>query len=220
MDLPFDKIYCLHLAECQNREENMIKQFKKLGIEDKAQFWWTCKKNVSNKIGDFLTSIHTDGYDGLRKNNETIYGNVYNCALEHYNIIKTSYLRGFNSILIMEDDIEFIDDLNLIEWTFNNLPENYCCVKFYCTGVELGGAKQANTFTTDDPQEFSKKDFLGKPNSAVLYCLDRDGMKKYIDSFDKRIQCADYIFFDFLDDIYVTKQKLCSLYNVQSTINR
>lgn len=208
MKLPFDKIYCLHLSDNTNRYTHMINEFKRLGIESQVDFWWTCKRPISTKIGNYLTELHTDFLDNIYNTNNRVYGGVFNCAFEHYTIIKTSYERGFNSILIIEDDIKFINNINLIEWTFNNLPDNYCCVKFYGS-VYIWMQQPYYIFDYNKQQDFSNKNFTNKCYSTALYCLDRTGMKKYIDAFDKQIRPADMIFEDFLSDIYYVKQPLC-----------
>lgn len=57
-------------------------------------------------IGESISDLHTEFYDKARKLvNPDIYGAVFDCAYNHYSIIKQAYLRGFNNILIIEDDI-------------------------------------------------------------------------------------------------------------------
>ena len=38
MNIPFDKRYCIHLAESQDRYTNCIKEFDRLGISDKVSY--------------------------------------------------------------------------------------------------------------------------------------------------------------------------------------
>ena len=111
MKLPFDKVYMLHLAENENRLNFMVDQFKHHGISKQVEIWWTCKRDISIEIGNKLNSLHTEQYDWYQGNEESkgVYGGVFNCAFEHYTIIKQAYLRGFESILIIEDEYSLAD---------------------------------------------------------------------------------------------------------------
>ena len=131
MKLPFDKIYCLHLSEDKERENQIKKQFKFLGITKQVDIWWTCKRDISNKIGKMITSLHTKFYNTYSKNNNKLYGNVFNCSFEHYSIIKQAYMRGFNNILIIEDDVVFNRDKEKIQYIMNNIPDDYDIIKFF-----------------------------------------------------------------------------------------
>lgn len=210
MKLPFDKVYCLHLAESVDRYESITKEFDRLGISDQVEFWWTCKRPISKQIGDSLESLHTLYYDKKRKKKDDVYAGVFNCAFEHYSIVKQAYLRGFNSILIIEDDIGFIDDLDRIEYIFNNLPNNYICVKFWSTHIN----------NLESKKNFSRENFKLKSCSTACYCLDKIGMEKYINSMDRYFTCADMAFEKFIDDIYVVSNPICEPKGFNSEIHK
>jgi len=188
MLLPFDKIYCLHLAENQERYHHCLKEYKRLGIENKINFWWTCRHEISKKIGQFLTELHNEDYNRL-DNLIDIYAGVFNCVFEHYSIIKTSYYRGFNNILILEDDLEFIDNIKLIENTFMNLPRDYDIIKFY----DIEGDVNKDWYSNNESyiQKFIKVYNFG--HSTAFYALSRRGMKLYCDLMDKKLVAADNI---------------------------
>lgn len=198
MNLPFDKIFILHLAENKDRLDNINNEIKRLGIEDKTNIWWTCFRKISTEIGNNLPLLKYNGfYENYKKYNPDIYGRVFNCSFEHYTIIKTAYLRGFNHILILEDDFKFIDDINSIEYVFNNLPDDYDVIKFFYTYL----FKFSNKFNYEKDKNsklFTKINNFNENNygSTLCYALSRKGMKHLIELYDKKFQVADVIFFD------------------------
>lgn len=194
MKLPFDKIYCLHLSEDKERENQIKKQFKFLGITKQVDIWWTCKRNISNKIGKMITSLHTKFYNKYSKNNNSLYGNVFNCSFEHYSIIKQAYMRGFNNILIIEDDVVFNKDKETIQYIMNNIPDDYDIIKFF--------NEVTNTSYDDKPVQFinDKTDLKPYKISSLCYAISRNGMKIYIEEMDKNFRIADLILEDLKCD--------------------
>ena len=160
MIFPFDKIICLHLVEDINRYNSIIDQIKYFGIEDKFEFWYTCKKSpITNQIGNNMNNLKDGYYESIKRKNPDVYGNVFDCAYNHYNIIKTAYLRGFNNVLIIEDDILFNKDKKILETLFNNIPQDYNIIKFYYSFIN-------NIFNIDEIkyvdksyEQFYKYDF-------------------------------------------------------------
>lgn len=194
MKLPFDKIYCLHLSEDKEREIQIKKEFKFLGITKQVEIWWTCKRNISNKIGKLLSSLHTTFYNEYSEGNDSLYGNVFNCSFEHYSIIKQAYLRGFENILIIEDDIVFNRDKEKIKYIIDNIPSDYDIIKFF------------NEFTgesyIDKPIQYvkNKKDLKQYKVSSMCYAISRNGMKLYIEEMDKKFNIADVILDELKDN--------------------
>lgn len=134
MKLPFDKIYCLHLAEDTQRRENVLSEIKKINLENKVNFWYTTKKPINSIIGNSIQTLHTGFYDQVKeKTNPNIYGAVFDCSYNHYSIIKQALLRGIESILIIEDDIVFNNDLNMLKSVVDNIPKDYDVLKLYST---------------------------------------------------------------------------------------
>lgn len=199
MKHPFDKIYVLHLANNNARLESFKKEFEKIGIKD-YEIWWTSKRPWSVKIAlsAFPKTIRDEYYDAYSKIDINTYGYVFNCTFEHYSIIKQAYERGINSILICEDDIEFIKSKEEIEQIFNNLPENYSIVKFTTTYPQV--MQRTGEFTkAEDTKESWHL-------STLCYCMSRAGMKLYIDSVDRYFTSADTVFknIDDKSNIYLT----------------
>lgn len=194
MKLPFDKCYCIHLSESNERYNHIKNEFKRIGIEDQVEIWWTCKRIISQQIGDYLSSLHTEWYDELKKVNPRIYGIIFENAYDHYSIIKSAYDRGLNSILIMEDDIKFIKDVNKIEYIFNNIPKDYTIIKFH----------SSMNFYDDNFDKFHY--ILNDSNykySSMCYAMSRQGMELYL-------ECCKLIF--SVSDIVLSSICTCEEY--------
>lgn len=175
--MKFDKIYCLHCVEDTKRYNNMINQFNHIGLD--VTIWETCRQPHMDIIfNGFLLSQNIESFN---KPNE------YNCTREHYTIIKTAYLNGYENILIFEDDIYLLNDKELFNKFIDNIPEDYDIIR-------LGGScdyehqelvnlyKNENIYWTK--LEFGLWGTFG-------YGLSRKGMKYYIDYIDNIMCSAD-----------------------------
>ncbi len=115
----FDKIYVINYIEAPKRRENIIKQLKYYNFEDGVEFSYGMPFTKIKSIAQHFEEIA----------NEIIWnvGRVSGiaCALNHYTAIKTSYELGANSVLILEDDIIFRDDKDLIIEYLDNIPKDW-----------------------------------------------------------------------------------------------
>jgi GR25 family glycosyltransferase involved in LPS biosynthesis len=185
MILPFDKIYCLHLAEDKEKLNHLNKELEKLGIKNQVEIWWTCKKPISTIIGNSINTLKTLYYEKMKNYKPNVYAGVFNCAFEHYTIIKQSYLRGFDSILIIEDDITFIDDIKKIEEVFNSIPSNYDLIKYHSTEVAIIESSICIN-------KYYYTNCFGVC-STKCYALSRKGMEKVIRYYESSFECADVV---------------------------
>lgn len=221
MKTAFDEIFVIHLADNMYRMLNIDEQFLKLEI--KPTIYYTTKRPFSNKIANvFRPVIETNYYNGIEASgNSNVYGNVFNCTLAHYDIIKTSYERGLERILICEDDICFCDDLNLIHKYFNTFPEDYDIIKYHSSffkynNKEIGFTKYSRNKFTDCYGN------IGDIFSTMCYSLNRSGMKYYIEFINNCFSAAD-IPFCILDQkirsiIIKNKLKIPNIYNINHKI--
>lgn len=229
--LPFDKCYCLHLTEATNRYENLMNQFDKLGIKDQVEIWWTCKRKISTEIGNSIKTLHTDPYDNIKNEyNKDIYGAVFNVSFEFYTIIKQSYLRGFQSILLMEDDLTFIDDFDY-ERFFNNIPNDYDILRMGYDDSHIEWMKETDLYKNSE-NFLIKYPYDWRFGGMCLVAFNRKGMKYYIDYMDSKFECADYpltwvhqennkkYWQDNLPlNVYVTKKSIIKVRGYKSTIH-
>ena len=188
---PFDEIYCIHCVEYKDRYTSSKKVFEKLGILDKVTYWYTCKRPISNFCGNKLLTLHSQYYDMVRGWNPNVYGGVFNCALEHYTVIKTAYLRGLEHILIFEDDI--YSNIEQDEWEkiLTYLPEDYDFISFNNDAHHDG--KSTDKHIEEKGSPFQKHSIKYAPfmNSTCCYALSKNGMKFYIDFNDRIFSYSD-----------------------------
>jgi hypothetical protein len=220
----FDKVYCLHLAESTERYDFILKEFIKMGITDQVEIWWSVKRPISTKIGNYIKSLHSDYYNTFKKYNPELYGAVFNVAFEFYTIIKQAYLRGFNSILLMEDDIIFNKPIEFYINLFNNLPEDWDVLR-------LGYA---------DNKKYIDKNFLYSCGEQLVKCdiflpgtcmfaLNRRGMEYYINYMNDKFEWSDAPLMFYCNkenkkyspcnlNVYVAKDSIVEVEKYKSTI--
>ena len=178
MKLPFDKIYCLHLAESSERLNSSKKEFFEIGIYDYVDYWWTCLHPYTKEIHDFLSYTN-------RFRNRVYYANNYNCTRNWYEIIKTSYLRGYEHILCFEDDIKFNVTKEEFEKYMKEIPNDYDIIRF-------GYTDKNNTF--ENNESLYVEDYGHFIYGAEMFALSKNGMKYYIDYMDEHFGAADFPF--------------------------
>lgn len=209
MKVPFDKVYCLHLLEEKERFNHCVDEFNRIGLD--VTFWNTTKKKLDVALGKNIQTLHNNHYDTYEKQNPYIYGAVFDCAYNHYRIIKEAYIQGFNNILIMEDDITFSKNIKLIENTFNSLPENYSIIKYF-----YGSEKYYECVNTNN--HFDILPGIDIWLSTLCYALSRAGMKQIIDSVENyglKIADSEHKYFN---EVYIPLYPICHAFGLNSTI--
>lgn len=102
----FDKIYCINLDRREDRWEESVKEFEKWGLLDQVERY--------------------SAIDGTTLENPYRVNNGELGLIEtHLNIIKESKEKKYNSVLLIEDDIEFTDEIKLLDQYFNSLPQKW-----------------------------------------------------------------------------------------------
>ena len=118
MKIPFDKIYVLTLPSYKERQNFIINQFKKLEL------------NFDFIYGTDFGNINTDSlgykihYPQLWEYETHCTGKDFSCTISHYNAVYNAYEFNYDNVLILEDDICFIKNKELLETVLNNIPNN------------------------------------------------------------------------------------------------
>ncbi|MEG1142328.1 MAG: glycosyltransferase family 25 protein [Clostridia bacterium] len=202
----FDKIYCINLITRPDRKKFAQKQFKELGL--KVEFYEAFPYDFSSKIIDTL-------------NKEKIWyfnkPNEFGCFMSHYNILKKSYIKGYEKILILEDDICFHKNFNEeIKKYIYNIPLNWEVMRLY--GICL----------TDKLEGIKSNEYWGNYYntwSTLCYGINRKGMKYLLHIFDEYPCIADLPFYKSkYKYIYTSHIPLCianknSTSDIQNTEN-
>lgn len=119
----FDKIYCINLDRRTDRWEECLKEFDKHGL-DVERFSAKDGKEID------LPYPHASELGG---------------TISHLNVIKKAKELNLENVLILEDDVEFVSDLNIqLEKIFQLLPNDWDMI--YFGGNHIGGFQLVNEF--------------------------------------------------------------------------
>lgn len=141
----FDHIFILSRCKNFEKRERLNKELKRINLDKYVTYLYQCDSELL-KYSPFLTK------------------EVYRCRNAHYSCIKMSYELNYDNILILEDDLVFLKDIELIE---------YYLEKFY---IERNNY---NYYTFDY--------FIINDNiyGGGCYYLDRKGMEYFIYCLEK-----------------------------------
>lgn len=179
----FDKIYVIHCAENESRMNNINFQKKQNNLN--IEIFWSCYQPHSYICANSLIFANK----GRAFNNAA----EFNLTRNFYTIIKTSYLRGFNNILIFEDDFSLMKSEYLNEF-MNNIPNDFDIIQF--SMLFKNDMLDYNNLI----QEYENGNYFIKSSIGVWsnngLALSRNGMKYFIDEIDKEFRAADYPIFE------------------------
>ena len=183
---PFEECHLVNLVERPDRLEYMMNQFKKLGCETEI----TLHRAV--KHPQIAMERMMDGLNNENNNHSTYLSHIdvphstAGCH-EQYTIIKSAYLRGLESVMIIEDDCGFIKDRSVLEEYFNNLPNDWDVLRINC----LRGPK-TQEYINDYKDKYNY--WFPQVNclyGAAAYALSRKGMKHMLDWYDQNFDAID-----------------------------
>ena len=150
-----DKYYVISWTKNFDKRKRLEKQFIDIGLEN---YEYKYSVNVKYLINppEFMIDIH-----------------LY-CTFTHYITIKEAYELGYESIIIMEDDLSFLKDIDEIK-------------------------KQLDTYYNTGDIVLFDYISLSKLNSKVYfftscYRLNRNGMKYMIDNIEDHLYIIDNYF--------------------------
>lgn len=192
MILPFDKVFCLNLCERQDRRDYMEKQFKALSISDQIT-WFEVVKHPHT---DFIASALRDGNLGGTNN-----GGAFNCTREHYTMIKSSYLKGYNSVLILEDDVSLLNDIDQFSEILLKIPHDWDILRLAALW-DVSGLSEVMGYSND--WNIVRSRFWG----TTGYALNRKGMRYFIDEIDRHYCNIDTPLFYYSDSLKMYTPKI------------
>lgn len=112
----FDKIYCIHYLPYTERFECIKSELNRIGILNLPQF-------------EFYYTINNPYYEEILKSDKVENG-VVNRTNIKYTIDSLNCLikckeLGYRNVLIIEDDLKFIEDVSVIEQHIKSIPSDY-----------------------------------------------------------------------------------------------
>lgn len=236
-----DFIYMINLDQRPEKYQRSIEQLHPYGIYPyrfSAVNGWELSLETINDLGVKFALSMRGGFMGtcyLMENNFvehheriTQYGQTYFChcmsrgaigiVLSHLSILQDAYDSGFDTIWVMEDDIQVIQDPNILSDLINELDKTVGQGKWdilftdrdskNCFGeyVSCNSAAQRPNFQPKDGKRFGRKQNIGKNfrkigarYGAYSMIVRRSGMRKILD-FVKKHQ----IFLPYDMDFYLS----------------
>lgn len=219
MKLPFDTVYVLTLPSYKNRYTFMYKQLKKLDIKFKIIFG-TDFYNIKND-----SKNNTIIYPDIWNDGTITTGKDFSCTILHYNAVYQAYELGFNNILIMEDDICFKKDKNLIEYCFNNIPDDADFVTYDPRFYFDNDFKQfKNDINNTNDLYFRDNGQYQSMFGGMLYAImNRQTMKLYLENQRTNLAMSDHVrglFMNVSINKYVSTRCICTdQYNIKTNFD-
>ena len=148
------------------------------------------------------------------------YTHLIGASYDHYTAVIHAYESGANSVLIMEDDCAFINDVSYIQWALNNYPNDADIVKFGYLNIELL-AKNMLTIDFSLKNQYILNEIDKNINfvGCQMYSLcNKETIKKYIDRQQNKFECVDNIHSEISNKYYALVKPLAidSLHGLHS----
>ena len=150
----------------------------------------------------------------VRVTRSTAQPGFFNATMTHYHIIKTAYELGAGSLLCVENDVRFLNDLGRLDSVVRGLPENFDYALFSWE-VPLAGWAEACKAQMARPRAAGWAQFDDLRGFAC-YAMSRKGMKDWLrcvertahDPSSKFLICDMYVKPGYMDPGLV---KLCAV---------
>lgn len=195
----FDRIVVVCCTKYQDRQEAVKKELERIGLLDRAEFFW-----------DFPSPFTTCLQKSVRCSEYLTRRNAFNIFLNHYRVIKETFLRGFKNVLIIEDDIRFLKDGMKLAGAVKSIPPDFDLALFDRSKPYDISIDEFRTMGGCDKQP---KETVGwfefcRLTCAGCYALSRKGMQRLIGCFEKPVESNDGRMVLRHNDYYFSKRDL------------
>jgi len=224
MKTQFDKIYVISLITNKDKQEFISYQMNDLKLNFEFVYgidFYNLTYDINNEKITYPCITDTHDFNNAKGFGSTI---------THYRAVLQAYEFGYDNVLIIEDDVCFIKDKNLIEEYLNNIPNDADFITYdprfnFCfnSKTKMEDRTEHNNLVNNLKQCKSK--YFNIPNNyynlcgAMMYGLmNRDTMKLYLDNQRKMFRFGDHINGFFINPTanrYVSRECLCTdQYNI------
>ena len=109
--MDIDKVFIINLKERIDRRKEMVKELKKANI-DNYEFFDAIRPTIEdiNQWNPNYIETIPGWFKRLDKDEQKYRLGALGCLLSHYNVIKECKKRGYQNVLILEDDTKFMLD--------------------------------------------------------------------------------------------------------------
>ena len=189
----FEEIHCVNLDKRTDRWEESLEEFEKHNIKS--------ERFSALKGSDFPK----DSVLGKRYRSIGLNSGQVGCSISHRELVKKIKSRNLNNALILEDDVEFVDNLNSIfPEMMNQVPEDWDMLYF-------GGNHCANNIY--NPQ--SKLMQISKNIFRVTNCYTTHAYAIKNTVYDKMISVWEDDVIDHVDVCLSKVQKEVNCYIIR-----
>jgi len=117
----FDKIVCIHYLPYKERYRKCVDELKRVGILDLPQFEWEFTvPNVFNDLIKFPKGRIGRFFNACEK--------PY--AIQYYTLMKKLMMLNYQKVLILEDDVTFLNDLDKVKEILDATPSDWDIVNY------------------------------------------------------------------------------------------
>ena len=109
--MDIDKVFIINLKERTDRRKEIVKELKKANI-DNYEFFDAIRPTIDdlNEWNPNYIETIQGWFKRLDKDEQKYRLGQLGCLLSHYNVIKECKKRGYQNVLILEDDTKFMLD--------------------------------------------------------------------------------------------------------------
>ena len=205
----FDKIYVLNLLEREDRRQFIVGELKAWGVYDRLISDGKLEIIEAIKLPwvkePVVKAVNDNGFGTFRSYGVHNVG-LYNCTCEHYKIIKRSLLKGYNRILILEDDACLLKDMPRFLEALDTMPQSFKILHlegYYWPNAQFPTWDDALSVLSDnlDTAEWKSCQLLPLwATGALIY--SKEGMKYYTESQERYAMGVDYYTCVLQDDAF------------------
>lgn len=222
MKTQFDKIYVISLTTEKARQEFIKKQFNDLGIEFEFVYGTDFANFTRDGSGYWITYPYV--FDDHTSNSPQNFG----CTITHYQAVLQAYELGYKNVLIMEDDICFIHNKQLISDMLNSIPSDAYFVTWDPRFINIDKYNEQELLINELSQTSSK--YLHLQNHYKNLCggmmyglMNRYAMELYLNSQRQNLNMSDRVIGIWKNPVikrYVCSKCLCAdQYNIGVDFN-
>lgn len=190
MKTQFDKIYVISLITNKDRQEFIKYQMNELDIDFEFIYgvdFYNLKYDISGNEINYPNLI----FDYTNLNNNTMFG----CTISHYKAILQAYYLNYNNVLIIEDDMCFNKDYNLLYDMLNNIPKDADFVTY-----DPRSNKKDIILSILENIKLNKNNRYFKSNidtfgAACFALMNRSTMELYINQQHNLLQMSDHVIY-------------------------
>lgn len=166
-----DKIFIINLKERVDRKKSILTEINNNNITNYEFF---------DAIRPTIEEVNNWNNNFLKNFKEKYRIGCLGCLLSHYNIIKLAIERGYNQILILEDDSKFKKPITDLYEITNNFKDYHM---LYLSGSHLGKKTKISNSIMKVEGTHTTAGYIIKKNVMEYLLKNIEGYEKEIDVF-------------------------------------